>query len=281
VVRRRLRWFPVAVTASGSSIIGGTSIAAAYDATGRAWQAGPGRIYDELARVVVDLSPTSLAGELVLDVGAGTGAGSRAIASAGGEAIALDAAHGMLAFDRAHRPPATQGDASALPFADDSFAAVVAAFSLNHLDDPVAALREAARVTRRGGTLLASTYASDDTHPVKQAVELSLAEAGWSPADWYHELRQSRIPKLADAGRCRAAAAAAGIRALVTAVRVPFPDLTPSDLVEWRLGMAMHAPFFEQLSPQQRDEVRSRAIDALGSEPPPLLRSMLVIVANV
>jgi SAM-dependent methyltransferase len=269
------------VTAIGDSSTGGRSIAAAYDATAGAWQAGPGRIYDELARVVVDLSPIPLAGELVLDVGAGTGAGSRAIAAAGGEVIALDAAHGMLAFDRPSRPPATQADAGALPFADDSFSAVVAAFSLNHLDDPVAALQETARVTHRGGTVMASSYASDDNHPVKQAVESSLAIAGWEPAEWYRDLRQSRIPKLADGGRCRAAATAAGMVASVTAVRVPFPSLTASDLVEWRLGMAVHAPFFEQLSPRQRYDVRTRAIGALGDEPPPLVRSMLVIVAKV
>jgi ubiquinone/menaquinone biosynthesis C-methylase UbiE len=271
----------MAVTTLPDSSKVGASIAAAYDATAGAWQAGPGRIYDELARVVVGLSPVPFAGELVLDLGAGTGAGSRAIAATGGHVIALDAAHGMLAFDRHDRPPATQADAGALPFADDSFGAVVAAFSLNHLDDPVTALREAARVTRRGGTVLASTYASDDTHPVKHAVESSLAAAGWEPADWYRDLRQSRVPKLADGTRCEAAAGAAGIVASVTAVRVPFPALTATDLVEWRLGMAMHAPFFDQLSSQQRSDVKVRAIDALGTDPPLLVRSMLVIVAEV
>ena len=86
---------------------------------------------------------------------------------AGGVAVAVDAAYGMLAADRARRPAAVVGDACALPLRNRAVDAVVAAFSLNHLDDPVAGLREAARVTLPGGALLASAYAEDDTHPGK------------------------------------------------------------------------------------------------------------------
>ena len=69
-------------------------IAAAYDVTGGSWERGAGRVYNHLADVVVDLSPVPVDGRLVLDIGAGTGAASRAIARRGGRAIALDAALG-------------------------------------------------------------------------------------------------------------------------------------------------------------------------------------------
>jgi hypothetical protein len=52
---------------------------AAYDATGTAWQQGPGRLYDQLAAVVVDRCPALDNRSLVLDLGAGTGAATRAI----------------------------------------------------------------------------------------------------------------------------------------------------------------------------------------------------------
>ena len=55
--------------------------AGAYD--GRAWAAGPARVYDVLAGAVAGCCPVDLDGALVLDLGAGTrggdpgGAGAR------------------------------------------------------------------------------------------------------------------------------------------------------------------------------------------------------------
>ena len=171
-----------------------STIASAYSSTGAAWQAGPGAIYDRLAHVLVDCRPTGFDGRLVLDLGAGTGAASRAIAAAGGNAIAADAAPGMLFADRTSRPPAVVGDAVALPLRDRAVDAVVAAFSLNHLDDPVGGLHEAARVTQPGGAILASAYAEDDTHPAKQAAESAAREWGWQAPGWYAHVREAAVP---------------------------------------------------------------------------------------
>ncbi|MGC1511495.1 MAG: class I SAM-dependent methyltransferase, partial [Acidimicrobiales bacterium] len=143
----------------------------AYSATGTAWQEGPARIYDRLAEILVERSPVSLAGRKVLDLGSGTGAASRAALAAAAIPIALDGALGMLLADRHTRPPAVVGDLRALPLRDRCLDGVIAAFSLNHIDDPARGLREAARVVGPGGPLLASAYATDDTHAVKQAVE--------------------------------------------------------------------------------------------------------------
>jgi ubiquinone/menaquinone biosynthesis C-methylase UbiE len=60
------------------------------------------------------------------------------------------------------------GDVASLPFADESFSAVVTRYSFHHLLDPLVALREMVRVCRRGGrVVVVDMYASED--PAKAA----------------------------------------------------------------------------------------------------------------
>lgn len=257
-----------------------TSIASAYSATGGWWERGPARIYERLAGTILGRSPVTLEGRLVLDAGAGTGAAGRAAMAAGAlGVVAVDAAFGMLAHQAASRPPGVLGDLAALPFGPGVFGATVAAFSLNHLANPAAGLREMVRVTRPGGAVLAGTYSEDDAHPVKEAVAASLAACGWVAEPWYRSMAATIIPLLATVERFEAAAGAAGITARVEAVRVPFADLGAADLVAWRLGMAQHAPFFAGLTDSEREAVAGDALDRLGDDPPPLVRSILVLTA--
>ena len=257
-----------------------TNAADAYSATGAAWQRGPGRIYDRLAEIIVAALPVAAAGGSALDLGAGTGAATRALLAAGAaRVVAADAAMGMLAHDAGGRPPAVVGDALALPFAPGAFDVTVAAFSLNHLTDPPAGLREAARVTRPGGGLAVSAYAADDDHPVKHAVEAALAARGWVPQPWYQTLRTDAAPKLATVAAAREAAEAAGLDAEVDLVRVPFPDLDATALVAWRLGLAQHAPFVESLPTADRTALAEDAAARLGNSWPPLERSIVILRA--
>ena len=255
-------------------------LAGAYSDTGGAWERGPARVYDRLAAVLIDSSPVPLAGGRVLDVGAGTGAASRAAVAAGAaQTVAVDAAFGMLAHDASARPPAVVGDARALPFAPSAFDATVAAFSLNHLTRPESGLREMARVTRAGGVILAASYAEDDTHTVKDVVQDALAARGWAPEPWYTWIGVSAIPLLATPERCADAARSAGLDAEVQAVRVPFPEMDAGDLVAWRLGMAQHAPFVAGLSPDERDALVGDVLAVLGEAPPRLVRSVVLLSA--
>jgi SAM-dependent methyltransferase len=255
-----------------------SAIAAAYSATGAAWQRGPGVIYDRLSEVVVGACPIGLAGRLVLDLGAGTGAASRALTRVGSRVVAADAAEGMLHPDRQTRPPAAVADARILPFPAASFDAVVAAFSLNHLNDPETGLAEAARVIRPGGAIVASSYAADDAHPVKEAVDAAAGERGWAAPTWYADLKARALEKLDRPERMAAAARAAGLAgAGVTHHRVDFADLSAADLVRWRLGMAHLAPFVAGLDRESAAGLEARALELLGPEPPPLRRSILVL----
>ncbi|MGQ0833178.1 MAG: class I SAM-dependent methyltransferase [Microthrixaceae bacterium] len=253
----------------------------AYSATGAAWQRGPGRVYDRLATSLIAESPVSLEGRTVLDLGAGTGAATRAIQAAGGTPIAADLAIGMLQAIAPARPASAVADASALPFPDHSLDGVIAAFSLNHVGDPRQAMREAARVARPGSPLLVSAYAADDHHPVKDAVNAAAAELGWRADAWVDELRTTIMPVLATVENAERIVADAGIvTAEVRRVDVAFPDLVADDLVAWRMGMAQLAPFVAALTSAQRDGLRARAAELLGAAAP-LVRRCVVIAAVV
>jgi SAM-dependent methyltransferase len=255
-------------------------LAAAYSATGAAWQHGPGRVYDRLAEVVISRSPVPISGAHVLDVGAGTGAVTRAALAVGAARVtAVDAAVGMLAYEAPRRPPAAVADLRSAPFADAVFDVAVAAFSLNHLTDPATGLREMARITRSGGALVASAYAADDAHPVKAAVEAALAMRGWRPDPWQAAIRCEAVPLLATADGCAVALREAGLRGDVVPIRISFPQLDAGDLVAWRLGMAQHADFAATLAPDELRAVVDEAVVRLGADVPVLERSIVVMRA--
>jgi ubiquinone/menaquinone biosynthesis C-methylase UbiE len=113
---------------------------------------------DEYLDDVPILASHSLpAGASVLEVGCGTGPVVRALAERPGvgEVIGLDPSAILLehARTRSDHPSLSfvQGDARALPFADNSFDVVVLHTVLCHVPEPDRALREAHRVTAPGG----------------------------------------------------------------------------------------------------------------------------------
>ena len=106
----------------------------------------------------------------VLEVAAGTGLVTQAIAPVVESLVATDASDAMLEVLRArlHEQGASNvevrgADALALPFDDGEFDAVVAANVLHLLPDPDACLSETRRVLRPGGLLCAPTFCHGDT----------------------------------------------------------------------------------------------------------------------
>jgi SAM-dependent methyltransferase len=99
-------------------------------------------------------------GTRLLDVGCGAGLALRFAADRGADVTGLDAAPGMLEYARRRVPGAdvVQGEMQSLPFPDDSFDAVTGFNSFQYAADPVAALREARRVTAPGGRILALVW---------------------------------------------------------------------------------------------------------------------------
>ena len=260
------------------------AVARAYDATGAAWSRGPALVYDRLAVALVDASPVSLAGRLVLDVGAGTGAASLAAAAAGARVIAVDVAPAMVRANRLAPPAlagAVVGDAVAVPVASGRAGGLIAAFSFNHLPDPARGFAEAVRACRPGSPVLAGAYAADDDHPAKQAVDQAAREHGWEPDAWYVEMRGEISAQLATIGGMEAAAAVDRLAGEATRRRIPLPDLSPAALVGWRMGMAHVAPFLATAGMEVRRRVTRRALELLGPAPPPLERSIVVFAGVV
>jgi SAM-dependent methyltransferase len=94
----------------------------------------------------------------LLEVGSGPGElSARIAAELGARVTALDLSERMVELARERGVDARVGDVQALPFADDSFDAVVAAWMLYHVPDLDRGLAEIARVLCPDGTLIAVT----------------------------------------------------------------------------------------------------------------------------
>src|SRR6476469_3591776 len=134
-------------------------VAKRYDLTNDVLSLGQDRRWRHAVVAAVDPQP----GEMVLDLAAGTGTSSQPFLDAGAIVVPCDFSVGMLREGKRHRAPLpfTAGDATRLPFADDTFDAVTISFGLRNVVDPDAGLREMLRVTRPGGRLVVCEF----SHP--------------------------------------------------------------------------------------------------------------------
>lgn len=94
----------------------------------------------------------------VLEAGCGTGLILRRLAVGAGRAVGLDLSAGMLSWARSRGLTVLQGSVDALPFADETFDAVVSFKVLAHVPPIAETLAELARVTRPGGHLVLEFY---------------------------------------------------------------------------------------------------------------------------
>lgn len=247
-----------------------------YTGVAAAWVAGPERVYDELARAIVAEYPTP-EGASVLDIGAGTGAASRALQARGASTIGVDLAPDMVDSMRAAGLDAVVGDILVLPFDDDRFDGAVAAFSISHVD-PVAALREAARVVRPGGHVVAGVFAAREADPAKDAVDAAAARFGYAPPAWYVRLKLECEPLSNTREMLRRCATDAGLAHVDVTERVVDTGVTSAaDIVAVRVGMAHLAPFVGSLTPERREAFVRAAIDSVGDDPQPMRPAVLIL----
>jgi SAM-dependent methyltransferase len=132
-----------------------------FDVAAEAYDRFMGRYSRLLSPQMADLAGVR-AGCRALDVGCGPGAlTAELVARLGPAAVsAVDPSEPFVAAARARNPGVDVQQASAenLPLADDSFDATLAQLVVHFMTDPVAGLAEMARVTRRGGVVVACVW---------------------------------------------------------------------------------------------------------------------------
>jgi demethylmenaquinone methyltransferase/2-methoxy-6-polyprenyl-1,4-benzoquinol methylase len=147
-------------------------VAAGYDRTNTVLSIGNDKFWRAATTRAVD----PRRGQRILDLAAGTGASSVALARRGAEVVAADFSRGMIAEgQRRYGAGARDGgipnlsfvqaDATDLPFEDEAFDTVTMSFGLRNVNDPKKALRELLRVTRPSGRLVVCEF----SHPPAKA----------------------------------------------------------------------------------------------------------------
>lgn len=132
-----------------------------FDVAGDAYERYMGRYSRPLAAAFADFARIA-PGLTLLDVGCGSGALTDELIARVGEAgvSAADPSAQLVAAVRQRHPRADvrTGAAEDLPFPDDEFDATLAQLVVHFMTDPVAGLREMARVTRGHGTVAACVW---------------------------------------------------------------------------------------------------------------------------
>lgn len=239
----------------------------AYRGAASRWERDASIVYVPLARHLIGQAPVELAGCVVLDAGAGTGAASDLLRAEGARVVALDLEPSMLELERDRRAPGVLGDITTLPFRARSFDVVVAAFVLNHVARADVGLRELARVTKRGGVVLASTF-SGRRASAKSAFDVVATAYGWTAPDWYVSIR-ARQSGIDDSARLVAAARRAGLNSsVVTEQSLDIGVADPAAVVRYRLGMPQYTRFVGRLGDARMAEFVDEATAAVTLEGP-------------
>ncbi|TQL44995.1 demethylmenaquinone methyltransferase/2-methoxy-6-polyprenyl-1,4-benzoquinol methylase [Homoserinimonas aerilata] len=133
-------------------------VAPRYDLTNDVLSMGAAPLWRLAVTRAIDPKP----GERILDVAAGTGTSSAALAKSGAAVVAADFSQGMIEVGRRRHPEIefVQADATALPFGDAEFDAATISFGLRNVERPREALAEMLRVLKPGGRLLVCEFST-------------------------------------------------------------------------------------------------------------------------
>lgn len=232
--------------------------AAAYDAFMGRWS----RL---LAPQLADLAGVR-EGQRVLDVGCGPGnLLTELVARVGSDRVAgVDPSESFLAAARDRHPgvDVRSGTAEQLPFDDATFDAALAQLVVHFMNDPVAGLREMARVTRPGGVIAACVWDYAGHHDplrVFWAAARSL-DPGVSDESDLAGVREGHLAELFDA------AGLGRIESTSLTVELEHPDFdawwTP-----FTQGVGPAGTYLARLDPAQRARLRDATQALLPAGP--------------
>ena len=236
-----------------------------FDVAATSYSRFMGRYSAPLADLFLDVVGTR-PGQRALDVGAGPGALTAALAQRLGEpgVQAIEPSTPFVEALRARLPrvQVRQGAAESLPFPDRSFDLTLAQLVVHFMADPVGGLTEMARVTVAGGTVGASVW---DHH------------GGRGPLSLFWRAATDLEPGVEDEsglagarhGHLRELFVAAGLREVrdgALTVRVPYLDL--DDWWEpYTLGVGPAGAYVAGLDPDHTAALRERCAALLGTGP--------------
>jgi SAM-dependent methyltransferase len=223
-----------------------------------------GRYSEPLATKFVALTGPAQ-GHRALDVGCGTGALTAELVGrlGPGAVSAVDPSDAFVAVVRSRFPEVDVHHATAarLPFPDDVFDFTFAQLVVHFMQDPVAGLREMARVTRRGGVVAACVWdhgggGSPLTVFWRAVLDLdphARDESGLAGA------REGHLAELFDAAGLR------DIESTALTVRASFAGFD-----EWwepfTLGVGPAGDYVRGLDATRRDELRGRCASLLPQQ---------------
>jgi SAM-dependent methyltransferase len=224
-----------------------------------------GRYSVPLAPQLADFAKVA-AGQHVLDVGCGPGAlTAELVTRLEPDAVAaVDPSESFVAAAQERHPGVSVQRAAAeeLPFEDQAFDAALAQLVVHFMADPVAGLREMARVTRQGGVVAACVWDHAGSHgPLSLFWEVVGSLDG--DVDDESKLAGTREGHLAEL--CHAA----GLRNVEDDVlTITLEHTTFEDWWEpYTLGVGPAGAYVAGLEPERREELRERCRDRVP-EPP-------------
>ncbi|MEV6575255.1 demethylmenaquinone methyltransferase [Streptomyces sp. NPDC051577] len=140
-------------------------LAANYDLVNDVLSLGQARLWRKEVAKAVGARP----GHTILDLAAGTATSSLPFAATGAYVVPCDFSLGMLQEGKKRHPwlPLTAGDATKLPFKDDTFDTVTISFGLRNVQDTDTALRELYRVTKPGGQVVICEFSQPTWTPFR------------------------------------------------------------------------------------------------------------------
>ncbi len=174
-------------------------------------------------------------GARVLDIGAGDGALTRALSSAGVCVVSLDAAWGMVRAGRAQGDDRfwLQADACKLPFGKESFDMVVSSSTYQWVDDLEAAFKEVRRVLKPGGQVMIAMFGRSTLSEFFESLACAAASL---------QKPLPAIKRLADVTQIKLALKSAGLKEVKMTVErreVTFVSLTA--LLVWLKGIGANS----------------------------------------
>jgi Methylase involved in ubiquinone/menaquinone biosynthesis len=236
-----------------------------FDVAAEAYDQFMGRFSRLLSPQMADLAGLG-SGQRALDVGCGPGALTSMLVERLGAAsvAAADPSDPFVEATRARNPgvDVRRATAEALPFPDGGFDAALTQLVVHFMTDPVAGLREMARVTRPGGVVVACVW----DHA-----------GGKGPLGLFWSTARELDPGVTDEsnlagtreGHLAELFAAAGLRGVESTTLSA--DLEMSSFDAWwepfTRGVGPAGAYVESLDARRRDALRDRCHSRLTAEP--------------